>query len=150
MNFKNNAEVNLIPILSNSNYGEWVARMTILLRSKELLNVCEKPIPSDLFTTATNKWNKSSFDASSIISCQVSNRVFIEVVKQFSKNSHLLWTKLKEQYASKKAVNRGRVWMQWLKLNYDRNLQHYIDNSRTLMMALETVNIRIPDECHSL
>ncbi|MBW0491793.1 hypothetical protein O181_031508, partial [Austropuccinia psidii MF-1] len=149
MNFENNAEVNSIPILNNSNYGEWVARMTILLRSKDLLDVCEKPIPSDLSITATNKWNKASFDAISIISCQVSNRVFIEVVKQFSKNAHLLWNKLEEQYASKKAVNRGRVWMQWLKFNYDGNLQHYIDNSRTLMMALETVNITIPDECHS-
>ncbi|MBW0537117.1 hypothetical protein O181_076832 [Austropuccinia psidii MF-1] len=123
--------------------------MTILLRFKDLLDICEKPIPSDLSTTATNKWNKSSFDSISINSCRVSNGVSIEVVKQFSKNAHLLWTKLEEQYASKKAVIRGRVWMQWLKFNYDGNLQHYIDNSRTLMMALETVNITIPKECHS-
>ncbi|MBW0501922.1 hypothetical protein O181_041637 [Austropuccinia psidii MF-1] len=149
MNFENNTEVNSIPIPNNSNYGEWVARMTILLRSKDLLNVCKKPIPSYLSTTATNKWNKSSFDAISIISCQFRNRVFIEVVKQFSKNAHLLWTKLEEKYASKKAVNRGRVWMQWLKFNYDGNLKHDINNSRTLMMALETVNINIPNECHS-
>ncbi|MBW0466267.1 hypothetical protein O181_005982 [Austropuccinia psidii MF-1] len=128
MNFENNAKVNSIPILNNSNYGEWVARMTILLRSKDLLDVCEKPIPSDLSTTATNKWNKSSFDAISIISCRVSNRVFIEIVKQFSKNAHLLWIKLKEQYASKRQSTGA---------------------DRTLMMALETVNITIPDECHS-
>ncbi|MBW0506582.1 hypothetical protein O181_046297 [Austropuccinia psidii MF-1] len=130
MNCEDNAEGNSIPILKNSNYGEWVSQMTILLRSKDLLDVREKPIPSDLSTTATNKWNKS-------------------MVKQFSKKAHLLWTKLEEQYASKKAVNRGRVWMQWLKFNYDGNLQHYINNRRTLMMALETVNITIPDECHS-
>ncbi|MBW0527758.1 hypothetical protein O181_067473 [Austropuccinia psidii MF-1] len=39
--------------------------------------------------------------------------------------------------------------MQWLKFNYDGNLQHCIDNSRMLMMALETFNITIPNECHS-
>ncbi|MBW0534400.1 hypothetical protein O181_074115 [Austropuccinia psidii MF-1] len=123
MNFESNAEVNSIPILNNSNYGEWVARITILLRSKDLLDV--------------------------IISCQVNNRVFIEVVKQFSTDSHLLWKKLEEQYASKKAVNRGRVWMQWIKFAYNGDLQNYIDNSRMLMMALETVNITVPNECHS-
>ncbi|MBW0536423.1 hypothetical protein O181_076138, partial [Austropuccinia psidii MF-1] len=69
MNFESNAEVNSIPILNNSNYGEWVARITILLRSKDLLDVCEKPMPSDLSTTATYKWKKSSFDAISIITC---------------------------------------------------------------------------------
>ncbi|MBW0541403.1 hypothetical protein O181_081118, partial [Austropuccinia psidii MF-1] len=149
MNFESNAEVNSIPILNNSSYGEWVARITILLRSKDLLDVCEKPMPSDLSTTATNKWNKSSFDAISIITCRVNNQVFIEVVKQFSTNAHLLWKKLEEQYASKKAINRGQVWMQWRKFAYNGDLQNYIDNSRMLMMALKTVNITIPNECHS-
>ncbi|MBW0545860.1 hypothetical protein O181_085575 [Austropuccinia psidii MF-1] len=149
MNFKSNSEVNSIPILNSSNYGEWVARITILLRSKDLLDVCEKPIPSDRSTTATNKWSKSSFDEISIITCQVNNQVFIEVVKQFSTNVHLIWKKLKEQYASKKAVNRGRVWMQWIIFAYNGDLQSYIDNSRMLMMALETINITVPNEFHS-
>ncbi|MBW0548016.1 hypothetical protein O181_087731 [Austropuccinia psidii MF-1] len=39
--------------------------------------------------------------------------------------------------------------MQWLRSSYDGNLQNYIDNSRILMMSLETVNINIPAECHS-
>ncbi|MBW0498054.1 hypothetical protein O181_037769 [Austropuccinia psidii MF-1] len=39
--------------------------------------------------------------------------------------------------------------MQWLCSTYDGNLQSYIDNSRMLMMSLETVNINIPAECHS-
>ncbi|MBW0471097.1 hypothetical protein O181_010812 [Austropuccinia psidii MF-1] len=38
--------------------------------------------------------------------------------------------------------------MQWLRSSHDGNLQNYIDNSRILMMSLETVNINIPAECH--
>ncbi|MBW0473112.1 hypothetical protein O181_012827 [Austropuccinia psidii MF-1] len=50
---------------------------------------------------------------------------------------------LEDQYASKKAINCGRAWMQWLKSTYTGNLQRYIDNIQMLLMALETVNIKI-------
>ncbi|MBW0517549.1 hypothetical protein O181_057264 [Austropuccinia psidii MF-1] len=143
---ESNIEISSIPTLDGSNYGEWSARIIILLRSKDLLHVCENDVAPDLSTTALNKWNKSSFDAVSIITSRVSNRVFIEVVKQNSTNAHLLWTKLQEKYASKKAINRGRVWMQWLKSTFNGNLQEYIDENRKLMMAMETVNIIVPSE----
>ncbi|MBW0502257.1 hypothetical protein O181_041972 [Austropuccinia psidii MF-1] len=146
---ENSIEISSIPILHNANYGEWSARIVILLRSKDLLQVCENSLPTDATTPVTNKWNKANSEAISIISSRVSHRVFIEVVKKYSTNAQQLWTKLEEQYASKKAINRGRVWMQWLRSSYDGNLQNYIDNSRILMMLLETVNINIPAECHS-
>ncbi|MBW0535648.1 hypothetical protein O181_075363 [Austropuccinia psidii MF-1] len=146
---ENSIEISSIPILNNANYGEWSARIVILLRSKDLLQVCENSLPIDATTPVTNKWNKANSEAISIISSRVSHRVFIEVVKKYSTNAQQLWTKLEEQYASKKAINRGRVWMQWLRSLYDGNLQNYIDNSRILMMSLETININIPAECHS-
>ncbi|MBW0535336.1 hypothetical protein O181_075051 [Austropuccinia psidii MF-1] len=116
---------------------------------KDLLQVCKNSLPTNATTPITNKWNKANSEAISIISSRVSHRVFIEVVKKFCTNAQQLWTKLEEQYASKKAINRARVWMQWLRSWYDGNLQNYIDNSRILMMSLETVNINIPAECHS-
>ncbi|MBW0536480.1 hypothetical protein O181_076195 [Austropuccinia psidii MF-1] len=146
---ENSIEISSIPILNNANYGEWSARIVILLRSKDLLQVCKNSLPIDATTPVTNKWNKANSEAISIISSRVSHRVFIEVVKKYSTNAQQLWTKLEEQYASKKAINRGRVWMQWLRSSYDGNLQNYINNSRILMMSLETVNINIPAECHS-
>ncbi|MBW0491830.1 hypothetical protein O181_031545 [Austropuccinia psidii MF-1] len=141
-NIKNSS----IPTLDGSNYGEWSARIIILLQSKDLLHVCENDVAPDLSTTALNKWNKSSFDTVSIITSQVSNQVFIEAVKQNSTNAHLLWTKLQEKYASRKAINWGHVWMQWLKSTFNGNLQEYIDENGKLMMAMETVNIIIPSE----
>ncbi|MBW0461205.1 hypothetical protein O181_000920 [Austropuccinia psidii MF-1] len=124
---ENSIEISSIPILNNTNYGEWSARIVILLRSKDLLHVCENTLPTDATVPVTNKWNKANSEAISIISSR----------------------KLEEQYASKKAINRGRVWMQWLRSTYDGDLQSYIDNSRMLMMSLDTVNINIPAECHS-
>ncbi|MBW0530491.1 hypothetical protein O181_070206 [Austropuccinia psidii MF-1] len=146
---ENSIEISSIPILNNSNYGEWSARIIILLRSKDLLHVCENSPPINATAPVNNKWNKANSEAISIISSRVNHRVFIEVVKKYLRNAQQLWTKLEEQYASKKAINRGRVWMQWLHSTYNGNLQSYIDNSRMLMMSLETVNINIPAECHS-
>ncbi|MBW0540245.1 hypothetical protein O181_079960 [Austropuccinia psidii MF-1] len=138
-----------IPILDSTNYGEWNVCITILLWSRELLEVCRKDSPFDATATARNTWNKASLDSISLISSLVSHRVFIEVVKHYSKNSHLLWIKLEEQYTSKRAINRGRVGMQWLKSTYNRNLQEYIDNSQRLMMALKTVNIHVPAKLYT-
>ncbi|MBW0518196.1 hypothetical protein O181_057911 [Austropuccinia psidii MF-1] len=146
---KLNIKMASILILDSTNYGEWNTRITILLWSRELLAVCKNNSPLDASTTAKNEWNKASFDAVSLISSQVSHRVFIEVVKNYSRNAHLLWTKLKEQYASKKAINSGRVWMQCLNSTYNGNLQEYTDKSRMLMMSLETINIHVPSKIHT-
>ncbi|MBW0498769.1 hypothetical protein O181_038484 [Austropuccinia psidii MF-1] len=146
---ENSIEISSIPILNNTNYGECSAQIVILLRSKDLLHVCENTLPIDATVPVTNKWNKENSEAISIISSRVNHQVFIEVVKKNSRDAQQLWTKLEEQYASKKEINQGRLWMQWLCWTYDGNLQSYIDNSRMLMMSLETVNINIPAECHS-
>ncbi|MBW0470935.1 hypothetical protein O181_010650 [Austropuccinia psidii MF-1] len=146
---ENSIKISSIPILNNTNYEEWSTQIVILLRSKDLLHVCEKTLPIDATVPVTNKWNKANSEAISIISSRVSHQVFIEVVKKYLRDAQKLWTKLEEQYASKKAINWGWVWMQWLHSTYDGNLQSYIDKSRMLMMSLETVNINIPAEFHS-
>ncbi|MBW0571669.1 hypothetical protein O181_111384 [Austropuccinia psidii MF-1] len=98
-----------IPILDSINYGEWNACITILLRARELIEVCEKDLLFDATASARNKWNKAKSDDFSLISSQVSHRAFIELVKHYSKNSHLPWTKLEEKYTLKKPISRGRV-----------------------------------------
>ncbi|MBW0536053.1 hypothetical protein O181_075768, partial [Austropuccinia psidii MF-1] len=75
-------------------------------RSKDLLHVCKNTLQPDATVPVTNKWNKANSEVISIISSRVSHRVFIEVVKKYSRNAQQLWIKLEEQYASKKAINR--------------------------------------------
>ncbi|MBW0553551.1 hypothetical protein O181_093266 [Austropuccinia psidii MF-1] len=108
---ENSIEILSIPIGNNTNYGEWSAQIFILLRLKDLLHVCENTLPIHATIPVTNKWNKANSEAISIISSQFSHQVFIKVVKKYSKDTQQLWQKLEEQYASKKAINRGQVWM---------------------------------------
>ncbi|MBW0537865.1 hypothetical protein O181_077580 [Austropuccinia psidii MF-1] len=39
--------------------------------------------------------------------------------------------------------------MQWIKFTYNGDIPNYIDNSRMLIIARKTVNITVPNECHS-
>ncbi|MBW0535072.1 hypothetical protein O181_074787 [Austropuccinia psidii MF-1] len=98
-------EILTIPVLDGTNYSEWSVRMTILLWSKKLLDICEKEPEPGISAAATNQWTKASYNAVSLITACVSNKVFIEVIKLNTTNSYLLWTKLKDKYASKKATN---------------------------------------------
>ncbi|MBW0533783.1 hypothetical protein O181_073498 [Austropuccinia psidii MF-1] len=140
-------DISSVPILTGINFSEWYGRITILLRSKDLLNVCEKPLDPEASTAISNKWKKSSYEAVNIIASRIYNQVFLECVNQDTiKNSNLLWTKINEQYASKRAINRGRVWMDWLNSTYSGDLQEYINNSRRVMLDLELVNIIVLTE----
>ncbi|MBW0505588.1 hypothetical protein O181_045303 [Austropuccinia psidii MF-1] len=140
-------DISTIPILDGTNYGHWQMRMKIHLRSRDLLEVCNKPCPSDASTGTASKWTKASFEAINIITTRITERVFREVINSETiENSHLLWSKISEQYASKRAVNRGRVWMDWQLCFFDGNLQNYIDHCRKLMMELDAVSIVVPNE----
>ncbi|MBW0564960.1 hypothetical protein O181_104675 [Austropuccinia psidii MF-1] len=140
-----------IPLLDGTNYSHWYLRMKIHLRSKYLIEVCEKPLAHDASTPVTNKWYKSSYKAINIITSNINKRVFREVVNnETTEKANIIWAKLNEQYTSKRAVIRGRVWMNWQRSFYNGNLQSYIDSCRKMMMELESVNIKVPNEILSL
>ncbi|MBW0501514.1 hypothetical protein O181_041229 [Austropuccinia psidii MF-1] len=115
--------------------------------SKEPVDVCENPIGQDSTPASRNKWNKQSFEEINLITSGINQRVFLEVVRpETSEKADLLWTSINEHYASKRNMNKGRVWMNWQKLNYTRNLQLYIDNTQKFLLDLQYVNVKLPPE----
>ncbi|MBW0479726.1 hypothetical protein O181_019441 [Austropuccinia psidii MF-1] len=136
-----------IPILDGTNFSQWNIKIKIHLCAKDLLDVCEKSLPGDGTIPATNKWLKASYNAINIITTQISERVFLEVINsETTKKANLLWAKINKQYASKRAINRGKIWMKFQRYFYNGNLQVYIDSCRELLMELETVSIKIPNK----
>ncbi|MBW0556934.1 hypothetical protein O181_096649 [Austropuccinia psidii MF-1] len=82
-----------------------------------------------------------------VINTRISEHVFLEVINsETTETENLLWFKINEQYALKRAINRGRIWMDWKRCFYNGNLQNYIDSSRKLLLELEIVSIKIPNE----
>ncbi|MBW0489913.1 hypothetical protein O181_029628 [Austropuccinia psidii MF-1] len=140
-------ELSNIPLLDGTNYSHWYLQIKIHLRSKDLIEVCEKPLAPDASIPVTNKWYKSSYKAINIITSNINKRVFREVVNnETTEKANILWAKLNEQYASRRAVNRGRVWIDWQCTFYNGNLQSYIDSCRKMMRELESVEMKVPNE----
>ncbi|MBW0538331.1 hypothetical protein O181_078046, partial [Austropuccinia psidii MF-1] len=143
----NEKETTLIPILDGTNYSEWYLRMRFLLRSKDLLEVCKKAIGQDATPSAVNRWTKLSFEAITTITSRINRRVFLEVINsETSDKANLLWSKINKQYASKRAMNKGRVWMNWQKANYSGNLHHYVEETRKFLLKLDSVSVKMPSE----
>ncbi|MBW0505866.1 hypothetical protein O181_045581, partial [Austropuccinia psidii MF-1] len=118
-----------IPILNGTNYSEWYRSTRIYLRSKDLLDVCLNNIPSDATLAVINRWKKASCDTVSFISSKIDPSVFIEVVDdETMEDAHLLWEKINEQYASKTAINQGRVVMNWVSITYKGGPSEYSTN----------------------
>ncbi|MBW0488362.1 hypothetical protein O181_028077 [Austropuccinia psidii MF-1] len=40
-------------------------------------------------------------------------------------------------------MKKGRVWMNWQKLNYTGHLQSYIDNTRKFLLDLQSVSVEL-------
>ncbi|MBW0555985.1 hypothetical protein O181_095700 [Austropuccinia psidii MF-1] len=140
-------ELSTILLLDRSNYIHWYLRIKIHFRSKDPIEVCKKPLPWDASIPATNKWYKSSYEATNIITSNINERVFCGVVNiKTTEKANILCAKLNEHYASKRAVNRGRVWMDWQQTFYDCNLQSYIDSCRRMIMELVSVDIKVPNK----
>ncbi|MBW0500216.1 hypothetical protein O181_039931 [Austropuccinia psidii MF-1] len=136
-----------IPILDGLNYSEWYRRTRIYLKSKDLLDVCLRQVPADATPAAVNKWNKSSCEAISFISSKIDPSVFIEVIDdETMEDANLLWERINEQYASKTAINRSRVVMDWVAIAYKGNLDDFIKKCRKALVDLASVNIKIPPD----
>ncbi|MBW0567735.1 hypothetical protein O181_107450 [Austropuccinia psidii MF-1] len=143
----NRKEENYIPLPERTNYSEWYHCMYFLLSSKELLDVCKTSIGQDATPVSRHRWNKLSFEAINLITYRINQQVFLEVVRpETSDKADLLWTSIKKHYASKRNMNKGRVWMNWQKLNYTGHLQLYIDNTQKFLLDLRSISIELPLE----
>ncbi|MBW0514050.1 hypothetical protein O181_053765 [Austropuccinia psidii MF-1] len=73
--------------------------------------------------------------------------LFIELVDdETMEDAHLLWEKINEKYASKTAINRGRVVMNWVSIAYKGNLDEFMKKCQQSLVDISPVNIKIPPD----
>ncbi|MBW0467494.1 hypothetical protein O181_007209 [Austropuccinia psidii MF-1] len=59
-------------------------------------------------------------------------------------DENILWKRINEQYASKTAINRGIVVMEWVAIAYKGNLEDFAKKCCKASVDLALVNIKIP------
>ncbi|MBW0530264.1 hypothetical protein O181_069979 [Austropuccinia psidii MF-1] len=146
----NKTETTSIPILNSTKYSEWYLRISFLLQSKDCLEIFKKAITQDATPPTVNWWTISSFAAITMITSQINCCVFVEVINsKTSEKANLLWSKINKQYAPKRAMNKGWVWMNWETENYSSKLHHYIEETKKYLLELHSVIVKMPSKFHS-
>ncbi|MBW0470492.1 hypothetical protein O181_010207 [Austropuccinia psidii MF-1] len=95
-------DISNIPMLDGTNFGHWHMHIKIHLRSKDLVDMCEKSVPSDSSKTIVNKWARESYEAINLITNRLTERVFCEVLNvETIEKANLLWEKIEDNMLQK-------------------------------------------------
>ncbi|MBW0584389.1 hypothetical protein O181_124104, partial [Austropuccinia psidii MF-1] len=100
-NITDNKDTISIPVLNGSNYGHWILRMNIHIRSRDLLEVCKIPIAEEATPSVVNKWTKACYNSIDITTTRINKKVFRVVNEETYGKAYLLWSKITDKYASK-------------------------------------------------
>ncbi|MBW0537778.1 hypothetical protein O181_077493, partial [Austropuccinia psidii MF-1] len=139
-----------IPTLTEENYPEWRLRISIYLRQKKLLTYCNNPITPALDTTKPTKSESDDLDASNeacaLITSTLDSRTFAELVnEETSQNSHELWRRINERFASSSFNSKARVWSRFLKVVYQNDLRTFISECRRCLNEISSVGLEVGD-----
>jgi hypothetical protein len=137
----------LLPILNADNYLSWYGCMKVHLWNVCITQLPTKPVPS---LTATAKHTKTMNEAITIIIPCLNAWCYRECINSLTMDdSFILWEQITNQYASHSVINQGRVFMSYAVLNYDGDLQKYIDATQKYLIDMDTVDMTIPKKINS-
>ncbi|MBW0558335.1 hypothetical protein O181_098050, partial [Austropuccinia psidii MF-1] len=139
-----------IPTLTEENYLEWRLRISIYLRQKKLLTYCNNPITPALDTAKPTKSESNDLDASNeacaLITSTLESRTFAKLVnEETSQNSHELWRRINERFASSSFNSKARVWSRFLKVVYQTDLRTFISEFRRCLNEISLVGLEVED-----
>ena len=144
-----------IPKLNDQNYAMWSMRMKAHLRAKGLLKVCTSE-PTDvsmLSGAALTNANKKRNEAVDILMNYMGDDAFNAVITpENDEKPHLIWSKIISRYASQSVNKKGRVWLKFMRFEYNGNLKDYIVECTKLINGISIVKLGVPDDvlCYSI
>ncbi|MBW0493744.1 hypothetical protein O181_033459 [Austropuccinia psidii MF-1] len=131
-----------IPILYGSNYTLWNIKMNIDLRARRLYSVCKSQTPETL-----EKWNMANNKAVSLISNKLDPNVFISIVDSVTIcSAYSRWWKIHSKFTPQTFINKGRIWLQWKCLQFNGNIEEYIEKFQPLLLYIYSIGIVIPNK----
>ncbi|EFP85720.1 uncharacterized protein PGTG_11049 [Puccinia graminis f. sp. tritici CRL 75-36-700-3] len=131
-----------IPKLDDLNYPSWSVRMKAYLRSKDLWEICTGEV-----TPAKKKRNET---LNAIISHLSEEALDATVTPENEENPALLWASIVERYASSSVNNKARIWLKWMRYEFNGNLNSYLADCQKMIRECALVQLGIPDDIISI
>lgn len=149
---KNNSSRN-IPKLDDTNFPAWSMRMQIHLKNRGLYEYCINENVGDLSGAALSNVIKKRIDAVDTIMNYLGDEAFDAIITpEIVEDPFKIWTKILSRYASQSVNNKGRVWLKFMRFEFNGNLSEYISECTKLINEIAIVKLGVPDEilCYSI
>lgn len=139
--------------LTDDNFATWSLRIKTHLRQKKLWDVTINPcsLAADAPNVAVIKDSSNRLLAyDTLIKC-MSDAAFNSCVDtKTNEDPHRLWNNILERYGSSSINNKGRIWLKFMRFNYNGDLKKYIDECRSYINEFSIINLGIPDDVISI
>lgn len=142
-----------IPLLDDSNYAAWSLRMKAYLRRKKLLKYVTEPPNLELHGAALENVKDKLAEAVDILMDFLGDVAFDSVITPSNdEDPHAIWGKITSRYASTSVNNKGRVWLKFMRYEYNGNLKEFISDCTRMLNDVAIVKLGVPDDvlCYSI
>ncbi|POW21890.1 hypothetical protein PSHT_01837 [Puccinia striiformis] len=134
-----------IPMLTENNYLSWSMRMTAYLRHLSLLKYATDP-PIDLSGAAAAAVAIKHNEVVHILMDHLSDAVFEMVVTpDIASSPHQIWSNIIARFASISVNNKGRVWLRFMRYEYNGVLAEFITDMRKILNEVRMLQLGVPD-----
>ena len=145
---KEEKEVITIPTFNGNNFSNWNVTIRAYLEYKKLWYICEKEIED--METATDKVKSNILEVWLIFSSKIIPEIFNSLASICGRNPYKIWHRIKENYAAANIYGIYRVWVNYSRITYNKDLLKYIMKLKPALAKISTIGFNIMQELVSV
>jgi len=142
-----------IPLLDSTNFNQWYLRIQSYFKHKNLLKYCLESPNDTLSGAAENNVNSKKAETVVIIMNHISVEAFDAVINaDNSDEPYLIWQSILNRYASQSFNNKARIWLKFMRLEWNGNLMNFIQECKQHLNEIALVKLGVPANvlCYSI
>lgn len=133
-----------IPLLDDNNFAAWSTRIKAYLRSRKLLKYIKQDALSGLEGVARSNAANKQAEAVDILMEYLSPTAFDTIITpDNNSDSYLIYQKILWRFALTSVVNKGRVWLKFMRYKYSGDLKRYITDVTHLLNEIAVVKLGV-------
>jgi hypothetical protein len=133
-----------LPVFDCNNFRIWESRIRLLLRSRNLLSLIEKPLDENADESTKSK----ACQVCCILSNAITDQVFTSIITSENSNMedpHAIWSELKQIYASNSTLEIFGARSKWQNIEYNHDLNKYLNEVEQCLAEFHFIGLEVPD-----
>lgn len=142
-----------IPLLDSTNFNEWMVRIQIFLKHKNLLKYCLEEVNPTLSGAAEANHMSKRTETALILISRISSEAFDAVIDiDNAEDPYYIWKNILNRYASQSFNNKARIWLKFMRMEWSGDLKGFIQECRKMLNEVAMVKLGVPANvlCYSI